>query len=70
MCINPTKGRFMVERSDVLSSQIICTSRADILFCFSFSFVNDILACSPFKKFWKASKYSGEVKKTKISCHW
>ena len=43
---------------------MICTSRKGILFCFSFSIVNYILACQPFGKFRKASKLSGGVNKT------
>ena len=44
---------------NVLSSRTICVSRKGILFCFSFSAVNDLLAASrPFAKFWEASKVS------------
>ena len=49
---------------NVLSSQIICTSRRDMLFCISRLIVNDKLACQPF---WKASKCFGERNKAKIS---
>ena len=42
MCINSAKGRFTVDRSG--KYLIFCTSRKDILFYFSISIVNDILA--------------------------
>ena len=52
---------------NVLFSRIIAISRKDILFCFSRSVVNDMLACRQFRKLRKASKCLGEVNKTKIS---
>ena len=52
---------------NVLSSPIIAISRKDILFCFSRSIVNEMLACRPFRKLRKASNCFGEVNKTKIS---
>ena len=46
MCINSIKGRFTTDRSGkCFISTNICTSRKNILFCFSFSIVNDVLAC-------------------------
>ena len=36
------------------------------LLCFSFSFLNDMLTCWPFKKCWTASKCSGEVNKKNV----
>ena len=72
MCINVTKGRFTVDRSGKCfkftnNLKIINTSRKDILFCFSLSIVNDMLACQPFRKFRKSSKCLGEVNKRKMS---
>ena len=48
-------GLRLTEVANVLSLQTICTSRNDILFGFSFSIVNDVFVCRPFKKFRKAS---------------
>ena len=68
MCINSTRGRFTVDRS---GKYFIFMNNLYIkkghLFCFLHSIVNDMLACRPFRKFRKASKYFGEVNKTKIS---
>ena len=40
---------------NVLFSRLICTSRKNVLFCFSISIVNYMLACQPFRKFRKDS---------------
>lgn len=53
MCVNSAKGRFMVD--GIGKFYLNCTSKKDILFCLSFSMVNDILACELFRKFWNAS---------------
>ena len=44
---------------NVLFSRVIAISRKDILFCFLRSVVNDMLACRPLRKLWKASKCLG-----------
>ena len=43
-----------------------------IQLCFLISIEHNMLVYRPFRTFWKASKYSGEVNKTKISStyHW
>ena len=70
MCINSTKGGFTVDGSGkYLWCQIICTSKKDILFCISFSIVNDMVACRPFRRFCKTSKCSGKVKKQRYHQH-
>ena len=44
MCINATESWFGVDRSGTFFISI-CPSTKDILLCFSFSIVNDLLAC-------------------------
>ena len=61
MSIKSSKGRFMAGRSGCC---FIFVNNQENMFCFSFSIVNDMLKCQPFRKFWKAS---GEVSKTKLS---
>ena len=68
-CINSTKGRFIVDRSDIcfIFMNNLHIKRRQSVLLFIFLIVNDMLACQPFRKFWKASKCSREVNKTKIS---
>lgn len=60
MCINSTKDSFTVDKGFKCFIFIVSTWIKNILFCLSFSIVND-------KKYWKASKCFGEVNKTALS---
>ena len=62
--IKSTKIRFVLDRSGYC---FIFMKNQENMFWFSFSIVNDMITCQPFRNFWKASKFSGGVKKTKIS---
>ena len=64
MSIKSCKGRFMAGRSGCC---FIFVNNQENMFCISFSIVNDMLKCQPFRKFWKASTFPGEINKTKLS---
>ena len=64
MSIKSSKDRFMADRNGCC---FIFMNNQENMFCFSFSIVNDMLKCQPFRKFWKASTFSVEVNKTKLS---
>ena len=60
---NVYKTWFMVDRSHkifIFMNNLHLMKKT--LFFFSFSIIKDLSACQPFTKFWRASKYSGDVK--------
>ena len=67
MCINPTKGRFTVDRNGKCFIFTNNMYAEKVLLCFPFLIVNYMLTCRPFRNFWKASECSGEASKTKTA---